>query len=431
MSFLEQLTTELFGARHDDSTNEAARLRLFDASLAWSAAHRTGTDPLTVVLGSLLGTKTESRNSPAARILELAARGRATEVDDIHLGSCTTPGTGICATVIALAPLAPRAHADRALHAIAAGYEAMTRCASALGGPALLTQGVWPSRLVAPIGSAITGATLLDLDLAATIEAVSLAASWQCGGVLPEPSRELSYAEAILIGAVAAISASHGMRGDPATLKDWESRAVQRDDDGQLRADAKTLAVLSTTVKPFCGARQTLSATTALLELVESASLSLADIVRVHVAVPPLHLGMVNRVSIQTRLHAISSMQYQVALALLHPDDLYDLRREPINDDVMTELMSRVDVRAEPDLLEHFPEQWSAIVEIDTVSGTLSLRADSARDEMQLDWEHLHAKGEKLFARADLPSERLTALQDLLQTFSEVGALENLAFLTG
>ena len=331
--------------------------------------------------------------------------------------------------MIALAPLLPEAPADRALHAIAAGYEAMTRCATALGGPALLSQGIWPSRAVAPISSAITGATMLDLDLATTIEAVSIAAGWQCNAALPEPSRELSYAEAILIGAIAAVSASHGMHGDPAALKDWERRAVQRDDGEQLRADATTPAVLATTVKPFCGARQTLSATSALLELIASASLSEADIVRVRVAVPPLHLAMVNRTSIKTRLDAISSMQYQVALALLHPQDLYDLQRSPISDEAMTELMSRVEVRAEPGLLEHFPEQWSAIVEIDTVAQTLSLRADGARDERELSWKNLHAKGEKLFARAGVRSEDLTALQDLIKCFSEVGALEDPAYL--
>jgi 2-methylcitrate dehydratase PrpD len=331
--------------------------------------------------------------------------------------------------VIALAPLLPHASADQALHAIAAGYEAMTRSATALGGYALLSQGIWPSRAVAPIGSAITGATLLNLDLDTTIEAVSIAASWQCGSALPEPSRELSYAEAILIGAVAAISASHRMHGDPAALKDWESRAVQRKDGEQLHADATIPAVIATTVKPFCGARQTLSATSALLELVETASLSVADIIRVRVAVPPMHLAMVNRTSIETRLHAISSMQYQVALALLHPEDLYDLERKPIADEAMTELMSRVEVRAEPSLLEHFPEQWSAIVEIDTVAQALTLRADSARDELLLTWENLHAKGEKLFDRAGVSREHLTALQDLMSTFGEVGALEDPSYL--
>ncbi|HUZ42388.1 MAG TPA: MmgE/PrpD family protein [Acidimicrobiales bacterium] len=386
-------------------------------------------EPLSAVLGSLFGTDTASRNSPAARLLELAARGRATEVDDIHLSSCTTPGTGICATVIALAPLRPHADADLALHAIAAGYDAVTRSATALGGPALLSQGIWPSRAVAPIGGAVTGATLLDLDLATTVEAVSIAAGWQYHAALPEPSRELSYAEAVLFGAVAAISASHGMLGDPAALKDWERFAVRREGDEPLRAGAPTRAVLDTTIKPFCGARQTLSATSALLELVASASLGVADIVRVRVAVPPLHLAMVNRSKIETRLHAISSMQYQVALALLHPDDLYDVQRTPNTSEAMTELMSRVEVRGEPDLLEHFPEQWSAIVEVDTDSETLKLRADGARDELKLNWENLHAKGERLFARADVRGEDLSALQDLLKTFTRVNALHDPAYL--
>jgi len=305
----------------------------------------------------------------------------------------------------------------------------MTRSATALGGPALLSQGIWPSRAVAPIASAITGATLLNLDLATTIEAVAIAAGWQCEAALPEPSRELSYAEAVLIGAVAAISASHAMPGDPAALVDWERRAVRRGDDGKLHADASIPAVIATTIKPFCGARQTLAATSALLEIVETASLSVDEILRVRVAVPPLHFAMVNRTSIETRLHAISSMQYQVALALLHPEDLYDLEREPIADEAMTELMSRVEVRAEPSLLEHFPEQWSALVQIDTVSQTLRLRADSARDELLLSWENLHAKGEKLFARAGVPSEHLAALQDFISTFSEVGALGDPSYL--
>jgi 2-methylcitrate dehydratase PrpD len=331
--------------------------------------------------------------------------------------------------VVALAPLLPHVEADRALHAIAAGYEAVTRSAIALGGPALLSKGIWPSRAVAPIGGAVTSATLLDLDLATTVEAVSFAAGWQYSATVPEPTRELSYAEAVLVGAIAAISASHGMHGDPAALRDWERRAVRREDDEPLRADATTRAVLATTIKPFCGARQTLAATSALLELVASASLGVADIVRVRVAVPPLHLAMVNRTSIETRLHAISSMQYQVALALLYPEDLYDLQRTPNTNEAMTELMSRVEVRGEPDLLAHFPEQWSAIVEIDTASETLSLRADGARDELKLNWENLHAKGERLFARADVRGEDLSALQDHLKTFTKVGALEDPAYL--
>ena len=404
-------------------------MRLFDASLAWSAAHGLKSEPLSAVLGSLFGPTSEARHTPAARLLELAARGRSTEVDDIHLPSCTTPGTGICAAVVALAPIIPEAPAPRALRAVATGYEAMTRCATALGGPALLSRGVWPSRAVAPIGGAITGAAVLDLDLADTVEAVSIAAGWQCHAALPEPSRELSYAEALLIGVIAAISASHGMRGDSVALDSWEQRGVPPSEDEALRAEDLAPSVLSTRIKPFCGARQTLAATSALLQLTASASLTEADIVRVRVAVPPLHLAMVNRTSIKTRLDAISSMQYQVALALLKPQDLYDLQRNPLTDGRVTELMSRVEVRAEPALLEHFPEEWGAIVEIDTASSTFSLRADDARDERLLSWENLRSKGTRLFARAGVRDEDLKALEDHLKTFRTVGELEDPAYL--
>jgi 2-methylcitrate dehydratase PrpD len=382
------------------------------------------------VLASLFGPMNEAKRSPASFVLELAARGRATEVDDIHLASCTTPGAGICAVVIALAPLVPEAPAQRALQSVVAGYEAMTRCAAALGGPALLSKGIWPSRAVAPIAGAITGATMLDLDLAKTVDAVAIAAGWQCNAALPEPSRELSFGEALLIGVIAAISASHDMHGDSAALEDWELRSVIRGDGESLRLGTSTPAVLSTRIKPFCGARQTLSATSALLQLTASASLSEADIVRIRVAVPPLHLAMVNRTTIRTRLDAISSMQYQVALALSRPQDLYNLQRSPITDETMLALMSRVEVRAEPALLDHFPEQWSAIVEVETASNTFSLRMDEARDEGELTWENLRSKGAKLFDRADVRSEDLRALEDHLRSFRTVGELEDPNFLS-
>jgi 2-methylcitrate dehydratase PrpD len=219
------------------------------------------------------------------------------------------------------------------------------------------------------------------------------------------------------------------MPGDRGALDAWESRSVKGGREGSLRADTAIPAVVSTSIKPFCGARQTLAATSALLELVASSSLGLNDIVRIRVAVPPLHFQMVNRTEIVSRLDAISSMQYQVALALLHPMELYDLERVPMNDGPMTELMSRVEVRPEPNLLEHFPQHWSALVEIDTVGETLTLRAEGARDESNLSWENLTAKGERLFERAGIEEEQLTTLRDLVRSFRELGDLEKLASL--
>jgi 2-methylcitrate dehydratase PrpD len=429
MSFLEQLTRSLFDARADISTSEASRLRLFDASLSWAVVQRFESDTATRAIDELFRSYEGALGSPASRLLELASRGRSSEVDDIHIETCTTPGTGICATVLALAPLLADAPGERTLQSISAGYEAMTQSASALGGPALLTKGIWPSRAVAPIAGVITAATLLELDIDTSIEAVAIAAGWRCEGELPEPSRELSYAEAILLGATAALSAKDGAKGNRASLEAWESLAVERPTEWQPRTRASKPAVVATSIKPFCGARQTLTATSALLELVEKYSLITNDITKIRVAIPPPHLMMVNRMTIETRLHAISSMQYQIALALLRPEDLYDVQRVPRVDDDIVELMGRIEVRGEPKLLARFPREWGAVVEIDTQRDSYELQLDSARDETNLTWENVRAKGNGLFVRAGVSAALLVELEQITRSFTETMSLERLASL--
>ncbi len=421
MSFLETLTDELFNQRGDGATNGAARLRLYDASLVWGASrHRRVATPS--VIEALFAAPGEERSSIARRAVELAAWGRSSEVDDIHLASCTTPGTGVCATVVALAPLAPDAPAERALAAVAAGYEATTRCAGALGGAELLARGVWPSRAVAPIAAAVTGATVLNLDLATTVEAVALAAGSEIQGALREPAREISYAQAILAGVVAAVGAAHGLRGDAATLAAW-GHLDGRDGDDRSSTDLSEPAVLSTAIKPFCGARQTLAATTALLDIIATSSLRSVDVRRVRVAVPPPHLAMVDRPRVVTRLDAITSAQYQVALALLRPEDLYDLERTPVVDEQISLLMRLVEVRAAPELMENFPREWGAVLEIDTDTGTLLGHARAAQNERDLSVTNLRTKGERLFARAGATTEDVAALEDLTQSFTVLRTL--------
>ena len=69
----------------------------------------------------------------------------------------------------------------------------------------------WPSRAVAPIGAAIADATLFGLDHSTPLDAPAIAAGWHCDAALPEPTREFSFAQAMLFGPSAAMSAGHGM----------------------------------------------------------------------------------------------------------------------------------------------------------------------------------------------------------------------------
>src|ERR1700722_9817592 len=59
---------------------------------------------------------------------------RSTEIDDIHLTSCTTPGSVIMPTCLALGtPTVSNYFA-----AVAAGYEVLIRLGRAINGPAIL-----------------------------------------------------------------------------------------------------------------------------------------------------------------------------------------------------------------------------------------------------------------------------------------------------
>ena len=66
-----------------------------------------------------------------------------------------------------------------------------------------------------------------------------------------------------------------------------------------------------------------------------------------------------------TRFASIVSVQYQIALALIAPERLLDVRRTPpFVDDRVRGLMSKIRVRRARDLDRHYPRAWPARVEI-------------------------------------------------------------------
>jgi 2-methylcitrate dehydratase PrpD len=67
----------------------------------------------------------------------------------------------------------------------------------------------------------------------------------------------------------------------------------------------------------------------------------------------------------ETRLDSISSVQYQIALALVAPDRLLDVRRTPpFANNRLQKLMTKVRVRSAPELEKYYPATWPARVVI-------------------------------------------------------------------
>lgn len=404
----------------------AARLRLFDAAVAWRTASSRSDGSLATLATTLLGAA--GSDSLGGRLVGIAAYGRSSEVDDIHLASCTTPAMIVVPTVAALAHRVGDRPAAAALRAVVCGYEAVTRCAAALGGPRLLSKGIWPSRAVAPIGAAVTAAVLLDLDEDAFADAVGLATGVAFGGTFPEPARELSFAAAVLTGASGAVAASWHCATGAGLDPEWATRisGVPLSDPLVPAPDAPR-AVLTTALKPYCGARQALAAATTVSRLVADAGVSPDEIDHVVVGVPTAHRRMVDRPAVTSRLDTLASIQYQVALALLSPDECFDVLRLPARDGGLhTALMGRVEVRADGALDASFPESWGASVSIRAGRRELEATADGVAGEHALDWDLLRGKSARLFRRAGLPARLGEEMAAIASEFTVVGALDAL-----
>ena len=273
--------------------------------------------------------------SLADRIGRRAAATRLTEIDDIHLPSCTTPSAGIVPVALALAASSQNFNVEDVASAIWVGTEVMTRIGVAVGGPQILYRGIWPTYLAAPVAAAATAARLFGLDEGRTGHALSLAFMLMAGGVgriHGAPSgRWFLYANAVAGGVAVAEAARADYRGDPQLLdKNWladtHGIALDRTRLAAGLATGSVYAALS--MKPFCLAKQAIAAVEAFQAIVQDENVRSDAITKIRVRVPPAYAGMIaTRAEPGVRQSTLVSVAYQIALAALAPERLYDVDR--------------------------------------------------------------------------------------------------------
>ena len=79
-----------------------------------------------------------------AELARWVAVARLTELDDIHMPTCTTPGSVVVPAALAVAARLEATETAFA-RAVEIGYEAMTRLGAAIGGAHTVYRGVWPT----------------------------------------------------------------------------------------------------------------------------------------------------------------------------------------------------------------------------------------------------------------------------------------------
>ena len=391
MTTLEHLAHFVCGFRLTDLPAAAVdrlALHLFDALGAAIAGGRLDEGRR---LGSLAATGGATTGASAADIVVpgLALRAepdwaiviacgacRSTEMDDIHLEACVTPGAVAGQVALTLASSGAIASPRGLLEAVAVGYEVMVRTGLAIDGPSVLGDGIWPTLAAAPLGACATAARAFGLDEKRTAGALATAAAMASGtgvaGAATTTARWATLGLAARAGVQSARLSSLDMAGN-ANLLDVSRRIAGTPVSAErLLADAgRTFRLTETGLKPYPIARQALAAVEAARDLARAESLEVSGIESVTVEAPARACAVVDRPTMpETRFAALVSGQYLVAVALVEPDSLADVGRAvPCSSRAVAALVPRIRWRAAADLDALYPAVWAGRVRVRTTRG--------------------------------------------------------------
>ncbi len=314
----------------------------------------------------------------AGSIAGLCALVRLTEIDDIHIGSCTTPSS--VAVPVAMGIGAETGcDPERLESAIWAGTELIVRLGKAIDGARVLYKGLWPTRTGATIGAAAAAARVWGLTTEQTVHALSLAAmttAGRTGKFKGEPSgRWIVFEAAVADGIKAAAAAQAGFSGDPDLLEGkWLEGALGVPVDTSQLTDGlgHTSVYPELSLKPYCTARQALSAAEAMRGLMAE-GLDPETIVRIVIRVPTAYAVMVGqKLDPAIRASSYVSAAGLVAVAALAPGALYDVERASVlGDPRILRLSQLATVEADTAFDPGFPNIWPAELVVETTEATL------------------------------------------------------------
>jgi 2-methylcitrate dehydratase PrpD len=378
MNGIEELASFIAQLRDEQFQDGLSKLRLHVADTlgAWVAA--TATAEGKKLLAFRGGLRSERRAGPdwLDDVAINCALARLSEVDDIHLASMTTPGSVVIPAAMALAAQAPRPDTGDVAAAVLAGYEAMIRLGRAIKGPDVLYRGIWPTYFAAGFATAAVGACLLRLDERQTGHALAVALTWGEPSVgqhhAVTTARWLSVGHAARGGVMAALAARAGFTADLDVLKSRllpDVYGIEPDLAAMTDGLGSVLAFSEVSMKPWCAARQTMAATQALVEIVGE-GVSTDECSEITAAVLPPHLRMINHgVRAGDRASYVTSLPYQMAVAVLQPERTLDIGAPPTPDDRLQAFMGRINVVADESLLAGYPAAWPARVTVGTAQG--------------------------------------------------------------
>jgi 2-methylcitrate dehydratase PrpD len=392
----------------------SARIRLADTIFATGIGLGTEQGRRSSALAdSLYG-----RQTLAGRAFRLCAGVRMTEIDDVDLTSCITPGSIVVSTVLAvLSVAADDISLERVLDTTVRGYELALGLGEAMQGPHRLASGVWPTLAAGGVVAAVVTSLLLG---ATPEDAAKLAATQSVHANPRGNARETLLATAVVTGIASALAVQHGF-------------SIAGSDQGPLgrllvqpvALDSSAPRILRPAMKAFCSARQVMTAVCALRAIQAEFPLRPDDVERIEVSVPSAYAAMIDKPSVGTRRESLASAQYQLALQVCEPAALQDVGRETLRTDAdFRAVMATIHVQSDPTLSALYPAQWPAQLRLISGTGTYYGSVDAVPGEQESTVEAFTAKVGQ-FARSpahDLAQRALdaTSTADLLDLIAAI-----------
>lgn len=307
--------------------------------------------------------------SPLGVLTANAAAMRLSEIDNIHRSSGVTSSAIALPTALTMSAFS-EIQAQRFSDALMVGQSVAIELSLSLGGAKLMSQGLWPSYITAPIGAAATAGRMLGLPASRMRHALAIALAQTPGAVGrsvgARPARWVLFANAVRSGCLAALAALDGIEGDVSILdKSW-----LRGIGGSLALPTVATPINRTyelSSKAHCAAKQTLAAIHAL-QVLMSDGLEVAEIQSIEVRVPTAYSGMIDREPPNaSRLASMVSVRWQLALTALRPNLLDDVSRDHFPSDPQLEnFAAKVKIVADPVLDQMYPDMWPAHLKVVT-----------------------------------------------------------------
>jgi 2-methylcitrate dehydratase PrpD len=337
----------------------------------------------------------------------MGALTHITETDDLHRASVTHPG---CVVVPAALSLGEKtgASADKILTAILHGFEAMCRIGAAVG-PTHYK--VWHNTATCgPYGSTMAAATLLDLDLEQTINALGNAGTQSSGfwqfietGAM---SKHLHAGRAAESGLLAAELAAHGFTGSPEILEGAKGMFAG------MCSDPTPEAILAipdgpwqlplTSIKPWPCCRHTHPAIDCALEL--HGSLNHAEIQSIDIDTYQAALDVCDRPEPENEYQAKFSLYHCVSMALQDGEVTLDSFTEDARKQT-SDLRKATRLHVVDPFASRYPRSWGSRVRVTTQDGDVvaAERKDCKGDpELALDESEMRVKAIDLMRFAGL-----------------------------